>query len=110
MTSRTSGALVYWNAHTGFGEIDFDDGYGRVGIHRADLLRAGVRTPQVGDRFHFNTGVAVNGVMTAMDLCPDIGEPTRGIETMRLRPGIQAQTGPKCPEYPDDQPATKIPS
>jgi hypothetical protein len=61
MTSPTSGALVYWNAHTGFGEIDFDSGEGRVGIYRADLLRAGVKAPQVGDRFIFSTEVAANG-------------------------------------------------
>jgi hypothetical protein len=69
MTSRTSGALVYWNAHTGFGEIDLDSGYGRIGIYRVDLLRAGVKRPQVGARFHFSTGVAANGVTVAIDLC-----------------------------------------
>jgi hypothetical protein len=69
MTSRTSGTLVYWNAHTGFGEIDLDSGYGRIGIYRVDLLRAGVRRPQVGARFHFNIGVAANGVTVAIDLC-----------------------------------------
>jgi hypothetical protein len=69
MTSRTSGALVYWNAHTGFGEIDLDSGYGRIGIYRVDLLRAGIRKPQVGHRFHFNIGVAANGMTTALDLC-----------------------------------------
>jgi cold shock CspA family protein len=74
-TSRTSGALVYWNAHTGFGEIDFDDGHGRVGIYRADLLKAGIRKPRVGDRFHFDTGVAANGMTAAIDLCPDVIEP-----------------------------------
>ena len=58
MTSRASGDLVYWNAHTGFGEIDLDDRDGRIGVYRADLLRAGVRRPQVGDRFRFSTGVA----------------------------------------------------
>ncbi len=42
--SRASGDLVYWNAHTGFGEIDLDDGDGRIGIYRADLLRVCVRT------------------------------------------------------------------
>src|SRR3954465_14556450 len=36
MTSRASGDLVYWNAHTGFGEIDLDDGRGRIGIYRVD--------------------------------------------------------------------------
>jgi hypothetical protein len=36
MTSRVSGDLVYWNAHTGFGEIDLDDGRGRIGIYRVD--------------------------------------------------------------------------
>ena len=69
MTSRTSGVLVYWNAHTGFGEIDLDTEHGRIGIHRADLLRVGVRKPQVGARFHFNIGVAPNGVTVAIDLC-----------------------------------------
>ena len=110
MTSRTSGALVYWNAHTGFGEIDFDDGHGRVGVYRANLLRAGVRRPQVGDRFHFNTGIAINGVMAAMDLCPNVGESTRGAETTRVRPGIQAQTVAKFPEYLNDKSVIKIPS
>ena len=90
MTSRMSGALVYWNAHTGFGEIDFDDGYGRVGIYRADLLRVGVRKPQVGARFHFNIGITVNGVMAAMNLCPEIGEPTRDVERTRVHSSIQA--------------------
>src|SRR4051812_11231482 len=71
MMSRASGDLVYWNAHTGFGEIDLDDRDGRIGVYRDDLLRAGVRRPQVGDRFHFNTGVAANGVTATMDLCPD---------------------------------------
>jgi cold shock CspA family protein len=69
MTSRVSGDLVYWNAHTGFGEIDLDDGRGRIGIYRVDLLRAGVRQPQAGDRFHFNIGVAASGVKVAIDLC-----------------------------------------
>jgi hypothetical protein len=72
MTSITSGTLGYLNTHTGFGEIDFDSGYGRVGIYRADLLRAGVKSPQVGDRFYFKTGVAANGVTTAIDLRPDV--------------------------------------
>ena len=90
MTSRASGDLVYWNAHTGFGEIDLDDRDGRIGVYRADLLRAGVRRPQVGDRFRFNTGVAANGVTAAMDLCPDVGEPTRNVETARVRLRIQA--------------------
>src|SRR4051812_43336788 len=84
MTLRASGDLVYWNAHTGFGEIDLDDGRGRIGIYRIDLLRAGVRRPRIGDRFHFNTGVAANGATTAMDLCLDIVEPTRSIETTRV--------------------------
>jgi cold shock CspA family protein len=69
MTSRTSGVLVYWNAHTGFGEIDLDRKHGRIGIHRADLLRAGVRKPQIGDRFDFNIGIAANGATVANDLC-----------------------------------------
>ena len=90
MTSRASGDLVYWNAHTGFGKIDLDDRDGRIGVYRADLLRAGVRRPHVGDRFRFNTGVAANGVTAAMDLCPDVGEPTRSIETARVRLRIQA--------------------
>ena len=88
MTSRTSGTLVYWNAHTGFGEIDLDSGYGRVGIYRADLLRAGVRRPQVGARFHFNTGFSINGVMAAMDLYPESGEPTRDVERTRVHLSI----------------------
>ena len=71
--SFTSGTLVYWNIHSGFGEMDLDSGYGRVGIYRADLLRAGVKMPLVGDRFHFSTGVAPNGVTVAIGLCPDIG-------------------------------------
>jgi hypothetical protein len=94
MTSRTSGVLVYWNAHTGFGEIDLDREHGRIGIYRVDLLRAGVKRPQVGARFHFNTGFTVNGVMAAMDLYPEVGEPTRDVERTRVRPSIQAQTGP----------------
>jgi len=69
MMSRTSGDLVYWNAHTGFGEIDIDDGEGRVGVYRADLVRAGVRMPRVGDRFHFSAGIAANGTTVAVDLC-----------------------------------------
>ena len=69
-----------------------------------------MRRPQVGDRFHFNTRIAINGVMAAMDLCPDVGESTRRVETTRVRPGMQAQTGPKFPEYLDDQPVIKIPS
>lgn len=71
MTSRTSGALLYWNAHTGFGEIDLDSGHGRVAIYRTDLSRASVRVPQVGDRFHFDIGVTANGMTVAIDLCPD---------------------------------------
>jgi hypothetical protein len=71
MVSHTSGALVYWNAHTRFGEIDLDSGHGRVGIYRADLLRAGVKEPQVGDRFHFSTGIAANGMTAVIDLCPE---------------------------------------
>jgi cold shock CspA family protein len=84
MTSRMSGALVYWNAHTGYGLIDPDGGQDLVGIYRADLLSAGLRKPRVGDRFHFNTGVATNSVMVAIDLRLDIGEPKRGIETTHL--------------------------
>jgi cold shock CspA family protein len=102
MTSRASGGLVYWNAHTGFGEIDLDDGRSRIAIYRVDLLRAGVRRPQIGDRFHFNTGIAANGMTAAMDLCPDVGEPTRSVETTRVGPRIQVKTGPKFPEYSDD--------
>ena len=60
---------MYWNAHTGFGEIDLDDKDGRIGVYRADLLRAGVRRAQVGDHFHFNIGIATNGVTVAIDLC-----------------------------------------
>lgn len=71
MTSVMSGTLMYWNVHTGFGEIDFDDGHGRVGIYRADLLRAGVKAPRVGDRFHFITSVTANGVTIATDLYLD---------------------------------------
>src|SRR5215213_9224088 len=104
MTSRASGDLVYWNAHTGFGEIDLDNGRNRIGIYRVDLLRAGVRRPQVGDRFHFNTGVAVNGVTVAMDLCLDIGEPTRVVSILRVGSPHSPQTGPKSLEYPDDRP------
>ena len=69
MTSRTSGALVYWNAHTGFGEIDLDSGHGRVGIYLADLLGAGVRVPRVGERFYLNIDITATGVTTAIDLC-----------------------------------------
>ena len=76
---------MYWNAHTGFGEIDLDDGRGRIGIYRADLLRAGIRTPQVGDRFHLNTGVAASGALVAINLCPDAGAPTRNAETTCAR-------------------------
>ena len=54
----TSGTLVYWNTHTGFGEIELDSEHGRIGIYRAELLRAGMKTPQIGDRFRFSTGVA----------------------------------------------------
>jgi cold shock CspA family protein len=71
--SFTSGTLVYWNTHSGFGEIELDDRDGRIGIYRSDLLRAGVRAPLVGDRFHFNTGVAANGLTVAIGLGPDIG-------------------------------------
>jgi hypothetical protein len=56
--SNTSGSLVYWNAHTGFGEIELDSEPGRVGIYRADFLKAGVKAPRVGDRFHVSTDVA----------------------------------------------------
>ena len=76
---------MYWNAHTGFGEIDLDDGRGRIGIYRADLLRAGIRTPQVGDRFHLNTGVTASGALVAIDLCPEAGAPTRNTETTCAR-------------------------
>jgi cold shock CspA family protein len=88
MTPRTSGDLVYWNAHTGFGEIDLDDGNGRIAIYRADLLKAGVKTPQVGDHFYFNTGVAAHGVTAAIDLCLDVGDPTHSVETTRARDKI----------------------
>jgi hypothetical protein len=101
MTSRVSGDLVYWNAHTRFGEIDLDDRRSRAGIYRADLLRAGIRTPQVGDRFHLNTGIAASGTLVAIDLCLDVGEPTRNVEAMHAGV-IQVQMGPKFPEYPDD--------
>jgi hypothetical protein len=73
MTSFTSGTLVYWNSHTGFGQIELDSEQSRIDIYRTDLLRAGVKTPLVGDRFHFGTGVATNGATVAIGLCPDIG-------------------------------------
>ena len=57
-----------WNAHTGSGEIELDSEQGRVGIYRADLLRAGVKASQVGGWFKFRTGLAANGVMVAIDL------------------------------------------
>jgi len=63
---------MYWNIHSGFGEIELDTKDGRIGIYRADLLRAGVKAPLVGDRFHFSTGIAANGVTVAIGLCPDI--------------------------------------
>jgi len=72
MMSFTSGTLVYWNTHSGFGEIELDNRDGRVGIYRSDLLRAGVKAPLVGDRFHFSTGVAANGASVAIGLCSDI--------------------------------------
>jgi hypothetical protein len=56
--SLIQGTLVYWNAHTGFGEIELDSEYRRIGIYRAELLRAGVKSPQIGDRFRISTGVA----------------------------------------------------
>ena len=71
--SFTSGTLVYWNAHSGFGEIELDSGDSRIGIYRSDLLRAGVKAPLVGDRFHFRTGVTASGVTVAIGLCLDIG-------------------------------------
>jgi hypothetical protein len=83
--SHTSGSLVYWNAHTGFGEIDLDNKDRRIGVYRADLLRAGVRRPRVGDHFYFNTGTAANGAMAAMDLYPDVGEPMCRVETSYSR-------------------------
>ena len=70
--SFTSGTLVYWNTHFGFGEIELDDRDGRISIYRTDLLRAGVKVPLVGDRFHFNTEVVANGVSVVIGLCPDI--------------------------------------
>jgi hypothetical protein len=72
MTSFTSGTLVYWNSHTGFGQIELDSEQGRIDIYRTDLLRAGVRAPLVGARFHFSTGVTANGGSVATGLCPDI--------------------------------------
>ena len=71
--SFTSGTLVYWNTHSGFGEIELDDRDSRIGIYRTDLLRAGVKAPLVGDRFHFSAEVADNGVTVAIGLCPDAG-------------------------------------
>ena len=56
--SHASGSLVYWNAHTGFGEIELDNLDGRIAVYRTDLLRAGVKAPQIGDRFHFSAGSA----------------------------------------------------
>src|SRR4051794_32279757 len=50
--SHTSGTLMYWNTHSGFGEIELDNEDHHVAVYRADLLRAGVRAPQIGDRFH----------------------------------------------------------
>ena len=69
----TSGTLVYWNTHSGFGEIEFDDRDGRIGIYRTDLLRAGVKAPLAGDRFHFSTEVVDNGMSVVIGLCPEIG-------------------------------------
>jgi hypothetical protein len=71
--SFTSGTLVYWNTHSGFGEIELDNRDGRIGIYRSDLLRAGVKAPLAGDRFHFSTRVAANGGAVVIGLCPDIG-------------------------------------
>jgi cold shock CspA family protein len=56
--SDMSGTLTYWNAHTGFGEIELDKEDGRVTVYRADLLRAGVKVPQIGQRFHVSTDAA----------------------------------------------------
>jgi hypothetical protein len=71
--SFTSGTLVYWNTHSGFGEIELDNRNGRIGVYRSDLLRVGVKVPLVGDRFYFSIGVAANGTSVARGLCPDIG-------------------------------------
>ena len=76
--SFTSGTLVYWDTHSGFAEIELDDRDGRIGIYRTDLLRAGVKAPLVGDRFHFSTEVVSNGAPVAIGLCPDIGYLTGG--------------------------------
>jgi hypothetical protein len=35
-------------------------------------LRAGAKAPLVGDRFHFSTGAAANGVSIAFGLCPNV--------------------------------------
>jgi len=64
---------MYWNSHTGFGEIELNSEQSRIGIYRTDLLRAGVKAPLVGDRFHFSAEVAPNSVSVAIGLCPDIG-------------------------------------
>lgn len=40
-------------------------------VCRADLLRASVRTPKVGDRFYFSAGAVANGAAVAIDLCLD---------------------------------------
>ena len=55
--SFTSGTLVYWNTHSGFGEIELDNEDGRVTVYRFDLLRAGVRAPHIGQRFDVSIDV-----------------------------------------------------
>jgi hypothetical protein len=49
---------MYWNAHTGFGEIELDNENSRITVYRNDLLKAGMRVPQVGDRFQIRTNIA----------------------------------------------------
>src|SRR3954451_24323252 len=48
MTSFTSGTLVYWNSHTGFGQIELDSEQGHIDIYRTDLLRAGHLVARIG--------------------------------------------------------------
>jgi cold shock CspA family protein len=71
--SFTSGTLVYWNTHSGFGQIELDDGDDRIDIYSTDLLRVGLKTPLVGDHFHFITTVINKGVSVVAGLCLDIG-------------------------------------
>jgi hypothetical protein len=69
------GSLAHWSQAEGWGELDVaGGGHLPVVVYAEELAAAGVREPQVGDRFLFRPGAARRG-NGAVDLRPDGWDP-----------------------------------